>query len=137
MATKIRRVDYFYTTIKDQPGEAYKVLSDLEQLGINLLAITAIPIGPDKTQLTIFPEESIMLTDEAKKAGMKLDGPHQAILVQGDDELGALASIHMKLYKANVNVYASSGIANGKGGYGYILYIRPNQYDLATKALEI
>jgi hypothetical protein len=137
MATKLRRVDYFYTTIRDQPGEAYKILSDLEQLGINLLAITAVPIGPDKTQLTIFPEESIMLTDEAKKAGMKLDGPHQALLVQGDDKLGALAAIHMKLYKANVNIYASSGISNGKGGYGYILYIRPDQYDLATKALGV
>ena len=137
MAYKIRRVDYFYTTVKDRPGEAYRLLSDLEKLNINLLAITAIPTGPDNTQLTIFPEDSLMLTSEAKKVGMKLDGPHRAILVQGDDELGALAEIHMKLYKANVNIYASNGIADGKGGYAYLLYIRPDQYDIATQALDI
>lgn len=137
MATKVRRVDYFYTNIKDQPGEAYKILSDLEQLGINLLAITAVPTGPDKTQLTIFPEENIMLTSEAKKVGMKLDGPHHALLVQGDDELGVVANIHMKLYKANVNIFASSGIADGNGGFGYILYIRPDQFEQAALALGV
>ena len=137
MATKVRRVDYFYTTVQDQPGEAYKLLSDLEKLGINLLAITAVPTGPNHTQLTIFPEESLMLTTEAKKVGMKLDGPHRAILVQGDDELGAIANIHMKLYAAKINIYASSGITNGKGGYGYLLYIRPNKFDMAAKALGI
>ncbi len=26
MAFNIRRVDYFYTTVKDQPGEAYRLL---------------------------------------------------------------------------------------------------------------
>ena len=137
MSTQIRKVDYFYTSIKDEPGEAYKVLSILEQSGINLLAITAVPTGPDKTQLTIFPEENNMLTSEAKKIGMKLEGPHHAFLIQGDDELGALATIHEKLYKSNVNIYASMGITDGKGGYGYLLYIRPDQYDTASKALNI
>ncbi len=137
MESKIRRVDYFYATIKDQPGEAYKVLSHLEQLGINLMAITAVPTGPDNTQLTIFPEDSLMLTSEAKKVGLKLDGPFRAFLVQGDDELGALSVIHMKLYKANVNVYASSGITDGKGGYSYILYVRPKHYEMAADALGI
>ena len=28
MALQIRRVDYFYTKVHDQPGEAYQVLSD-------------------------------------------------------------------------------------------------------------
>ena len=27
MAFTIRRVDYFYTTVKDQPGEAYSLLT--------------------------------------------------------------------------------------------------------------
>jgi prephenate dehydratase len=49
MAFNIRRVDYFYTTVKDEPGEAYKVLSMLANLGINLLAVTAVPFGPMNT----------------------------------------------------------------------------------------
>ena len=137
MANKIRRVDYFYTSIRDLPGEAYKVLSSLEQLGVNLLAFMAAPTGPDYTQLTLFPEDSLILANQAQKAGMKLDGPHRAILVQGDDQLGALADVHSKLYKASVNIYASNGVTDGKGSYGYIIYIRPDQYDMAVKALAI
>lgn len=137
MAFQIRRVDYFYATVKDQPGEAYKLLSLLANLGINLLAITAVPFGPMNTQLTIFPEDTGKLLSEAQKADLKLDGPQPAFLVQGDEKLGALAEVHMKLYEANVNVYASSGVTDGKGSYGYIIYVRPDDYERAAMALRV
>jgi hypothetical protein len=137
MSFSMRCVDYFYTTVKDQPGEAYKLLSTLASRGVNLLAFTAIPIGPMHTQLAIFPQDTGKLTNEAKQAGLVMDGPHRALLAQGDDELGALAEVHMKLFKANVNVYASSGVADGKGSYGYILYVRPEEYDRAVAALGL
>lgn len=137
MAFAIRRANYFYTTVKDEPGEAYKMLSRLAGVGINLLAFTGVPIGPLHTQLTIFPEDAARMSDEAKKAGIRLDGPYSALLVQGDDELGALAGIHEKLFEANVNVYASSGVTDGKGSFGYVLYIRPEEFEKAARALEI
>jgi hypothetical protein len=137
MAFNIRRVDYFYTTVKDQPGEAYRLLSQLADMGVNLLALTAVPIGPPHTQLTIFPEDTRMLAAAAEKAGLPLDGPHPALLVQGDDRLGALAGIHERLYEENVNVYASSGVTDGKGSYGYVLYVRPDKYETAAKALGV
>jgi hypothetical protein len=137
MPFTIRRVDYFYTTVKDQPGEAYKLLSELASLGVNLLAFSGVPMGPMRTQFTLFPEDALKLADAAKKAGFGLDGPTPALLVQGDDELGALADIHRKLYEANVNVYASSGVADGKGSFGYVIYVRPEEYDRAAKALGV
>lgn len=137
MAFHIRRVDYFYSTIKDQPGEAYKVLSLLASLGINLVAVTAVPFGPMNTQLTIFPEDTAQLRNEAQKAGLKLEGPQPALLVQGDDKLGALAEVHSRLYESNVNIYASSGVADGKGHYGYIIYVRPDDYENAAAALNV
>jgi len=118
MAFKIRRVEYFHTTVVDQPGEAYKVLSALASLGVNLLAFTAVPVGPDSTQLTLFPEDRAKMVNEAKKAGMALDGPHRAILLQGDDELGALAGIHRELAHAGLNVVAATGVADGRGAFG-------------------
>jgi hypothetical protein len=57
--------------------------------------------------------------------------------VQGDDELGTLAGIHEKLAEAGVNVFASSGVTDGRGGYGYILYIRTERLEDAGKALGI
>ncbi len=137
MPFTIQQVEYFFTTVKDQPGEAYNLLSLLEELGVNQLAFTAVPVGPNSTQLSVFPEDSAQFINEARKSGMTLDGPHKALLVQGDDELGALAGIHLKLYKANINVYASSGVADGKGSFGYLIYVKPEDFDRAVEALEL
>lgn len=137
MAFKIRRVEYFYATVQDQPGEAYQLLSRLAELGLNLLAFTAIPVGPMRTQLTLFPDDPLRMADAAAKSRLSLDGPHPAFLVQGDDELGALASIHQKLYEARVNVYASSGVTDGDGSFGYVLYVRPEDFGRAAQALGI
>lgn len=137
MAYKIRKVNYFNTTAKDQPGEAYQLLLHLSGLGVNLLAFTAIPIGPSKMQLTIFPDEDYDLLREAERSGLVLDGPHPAFLVQGDDELGALTEVHQKFLLANVNIYASSGVCDGSGNYGYIIYVRPADIDRAAEAMGI
>ena len=102
MAYRIRRVEYYYTTVEDQPGEAYKILSRLASLGVNLLAFTAVPVGPIRTQMTLFPEESARLENAAGGAGMSLDGPHPALLVQGDDELGALVAVHQQLFQSRL-----------------------------------
>jgi len=137
MAYSIRQMDYFYVTVKDQPGEAYKLLSLLAGVGVNMMAFTAIPVGPMRTQLALFPEDAHQLHQAADNAGMDLDGPHPALLVQGDDELGALTEIHEKLYQADVNVYASNGVTDGKGSYGYVIYIRPEEFPKALEALGV
>ena len=137
MAFRIRRAEYFYTTVEDRPGEAYELLKELAALGVNLLAMNGVPVGPDRTQLTLFPEEPARLVNAARQAGLPLDGPHRALLVQGDDEMGALAGVHAKLFHAGVNVFASNCVTDGRGAYGYVIYVRPEEYDRATKALEI
>lgn len=137
MSFQIRKVEYFYCSVVDQPGEAYKLLAQLEQSGINLLAFTAIPVGPNRTQLTLFPDTPDKLVIEARRTSFALDGPHPALLVQGDDELGALAEIHQVLYEANVNVYASNGVTDSKGCFGYLLYVRPEDYERAVAALKV
>jgi RNA polymerase sigma factor (sigma-70 family) len=60
-----------------------------------------------------------------------------ALLVQGDDHLGVLAEVHEKLYHAGVNVYASNAVTDGKGDFGYIIYVRPETFDQAARALGI
>lgn len=137
MAFRIRRVDYFYTTVRDEPGEGYAVLSQLASQGVNLLAFTAIPFGPTRTQLALFPEDSGAFVHAATLLGLAFDGPHPALLVQGDDELGALANIHARLAQANVNVFSSSGVASDRGSFGYVLYIRPDDFQRATEALAV
>ena len=137
MAFRVRRAEYYYASVHDEMGAAYRVLSDLADRGVNLLAFTAVPAGPTLGQFTLFPEESKKLTAEAGLADLALDGPHQALLVQGDDELGAFASIHERLAKAHVDIYASSGVTDGQGSFGYVIYVREDQFDDAAKALEL
>jgi hypothetical protein len=34
-------------------------------------------------------------------------------------------------------VYASSGVADGRGTYGYVVYVREDQVERATRALGV
>jgi hypothetical protein len=135
MALEIRRADYFHVSVKDRPGEAFRLLSQLSAGGVNLLAFGAMPTGPDRAQLTLFPDEAEALARFAEKAGLVLDGPHPALVVQGDDRLGALAQIHERLYEAKVNVFASNGVTDGRGGFGYVIYVQPGDIEAALSAL--
>ncbi|NWF89727.1 MAG: hypothetical protein HXY50_09740 [Ignavibacteriaceae bacterium] len=136
MYYNITRVDYFYTTVKDQPGEAYKVLTALAELGVNLLAFNAVPLGSSGAQFSLFPENTQLLMDIAEKAGISLQGPNPALLIQGEDEIGALAEIHQKLYSADINIYSGNCVTSGKGTFAYLVYLRPDEYDRALSVLE-
>ena len=86
-------------------------------------AFAAIPLGPEHTQLVFFPDDPQRLTQIADTVGFALTGPQRAFLVQGDDRLGAIADIYGKLSQVEVSVYASTGVTDGRGGFGYILWI--------------
>jgi hypothetical protein len=135
MALCIRRVDYYYVVVHDRPGEAYELLSQLAAGDVNLLAFHALPMGPDRAQLTLFPERLEPLAVVAERLGLVLDGPHPAILVQGDDRLGALAEVHARLGQARINVYASNGVTDGQGSFGYVVYVQPRDIQAAVRAL--
>lgn len=137
MAHTIRRAEYYYANIRDELGAAYRVLAQLADLGVNLFAFTAVPSGPNLAQFALFPEDANKLVAEASAAQLKLDGPYHAFLVQGDDELGALANVHEQLFRAGVDVYASSGVTDGRGAFGYVVYVREDQFEHAAEALGL
>lgn len=137
MAYTIRPVEYYYVNVRDELGAAYRVLSALAARGVSLLAFTAVPSGPTLAQFALFPEDPNRLVAEARAAQIALDGPHHALLVQGDDELGALAALHERLFKRGVDVYASSGVTDSRGSFGYVVYVREDQFQRAADALEL
>lgn len=136
MAYTAHKVEYFYTTINAKVDEAYALLENLADLGVNLVALNSVPLGPESTQLTLFPEDAELLVRIAKQAGLTLTGPHSALLVQGDDELGVMARIYEKMRRENVDVFASNVVTDGKGRYACILYVRPSEADRAARALS-
>lgn len=135
MSFTARKVEYFYVTVNRQVDEAHELLDELAGMGVNFAGLTAVPAGPESTQLTLFPDDAIQLQAVAKRTGLSLTGPQTAILIQGDDEAGALSQIHKRLRNESIDVYASNAIADGKGRYGCVLYVRKEDADRAIRAL--
>jgi len=137
MAIKIKSVEYYNLTVEGHAGEGSRLLSAFAGVGVNLLAFKAAPLGPGRTRFTLFPDDGSKMNAGAKKAGLNLDGPYSALLIEGDDESGALADIYEKLSQAEINVYESSGIANINGGYGVVLYVKQEDCEKAMAALKV
>jgi hypothetical protein len=131
----VRTVEYFYIRVEDYPARAYELLQTLAAEEVNLLAFSAVPYGDSRVELTIFPDQSERLLRAASKYGWTLSGPQHACLIQGDDQLGALAEIQKKLIVAGVSIYASSGITDGEGHFGYVIYFKEGDHLAAQHAL--
>ena len=135
MTFSVRTVEYFYTRVVDAPGRAYELLAKLASEEINLLAFSAVPFGPNHVELTVFPDRSDDFRRVAERLGWTLIGPQHACLIQGDDQLGALAEIQKRLLDAGVVIYASSGVTDGEGRFGYVIYVKEEDHQTAAKAL--
>ena len=135
MTFSVRTVEYFYTRVEEEPSRAYDFLARLASEEINLLAFSAVPFGPNQIELTIFPDRRDEFQRVAEKLGWTLIGPQHACLVQGDDHLGALAEIHSRLLNSGVSIYASTGVTDGEGHYGYVIYVKEEDHQAAARAL--
>jgi len=137
MAFDIKKVKYFNFTVDGHVGEGTKLLSVFAGAGISLLAFKAVPLGPNRTRFTLFPNDPSKMIEAAKKKGLELEGPRAGLIVQGSDESGALAEIYEKLSQAGVRVNESSGIADIQGWYGVVLSLEQEDCEKAAAALEM
>lgn len=137
MADTIRKVEYFYATVEDKPGEASRLLQHFSEKGVNLVAFTAFPLGDGRSQLDFFPESTEKLQKAATDAGLTLVGPRKAFLIQGEDRIGALVEHHLRLSNAGINVHAANGVTDGSGRFGYVLWVKPEDFEEAARALGV
>ena len=136
MAETIQLVDYFYIEAPDKPGEAARVLSLLKDAGINLWAFSGFPKGR-RAQLDFSPADPAAFKVIAKKNKWKLVGPKRGFLIQGEDRVGALADLLVKLADAKINVTATDAVCAGADRYGVILWVKARDVKRAAKALSI
>jgi hypothetical protein len=135
MADTVRRVEYYYVTVPDSPGEGQRILSALKDSGVNQLAFLGFPLGGGQTQIDLIPEDPEALKAAAAQAGVTLSEAKRAFLVQGDDRVGAVADTTAKLAEANVNVTAAAATSAGSGRFGMILWVAQDDFDRAAEAL--
>lgn len=136
MRTRVRAAPYYYARVESDPDAAYTWLAELASAEVDLLAFSAVPYGPDHVELTLFPVDREALERSGLARGQQLIGPYQALLIQGDNRLGALAELHQELRESGVNVYASTGVTDGEGRYGYIVYVQEKDFDAAARVLN-
>ena len=134
MADTVQRVEYFYVQVANRPGEGARLLGALQEGGINLLAFSGFPEGRG-SQLDFVPSDPASFRRFARKAGWKLTGPRRALLISGDDRVGAVAEVHAKLAEAKINVTAIDAVCAGAGRYGAILWVAPRDFAKAGKLL--
>ncbi|OLC10461.1 MAG: hypothetical protein AUH41_02975 [Gemmatimonadetes bacterium 13_1_40CM_66_11] len=134
MPDTIRKVDYYYVTAPDKPGEGARIFGVLRDAGVNLLAIHAFP-SARKSQIDVVPADAVAFLSAAKNAGLKVSKPKPMFLIEGDDRVGALAPILSRLGAAGINVTATSAVRTGPGRYGALLWVKPRDVRKAAETL--
>ncbi len=134
MPDTIRKVDYYYATVPNKPGEGARVLSRLRDAGVNLFAFSGFPSGR-RSQLDFLPVDPVAFTAAARNAKIKLSPKKIAFLIDGEDRVGAIAEILGKLAAAKVNVTAVDAACAGGGRYGAILWVKPRDVRKAATVL--
>ncbi len=135
MADVVRRVEYQYVVVPDRPGEGLRVLTALQQAGVNLLAYLGFPLEGGNAQLDLVAEDPEALRRAAAQAGLQLSPVKYAFLIQGEDRVGAAAEHTKKLADAGINITAAAAVSGGAGRYGMILWVKPEDYERAAQAL--
>ncbi|MBK5295350.1 MAG: ACT domain-containing protein [Acidobacteriia bacterium] len=137
MPDEISRIDYYYLTVPDKPGEAARILSALHQAGINLRGVSAFPHGARRSQLDCITEDSAAFAKAAKTAGLKLSKKKSGFLIQGEERPGAVAEIAGKLAQANINITSLQAFCAGAGRYGGMLWVKQPDLRKAARALGV
>ena len=136
MADRVRKVNYCYAKVSARAGQGAAVLDEIQSAGVNLLAFSGFPIGGGKAQLDLVTQDIAAVRRVARKNGWRLSKTKKAFLIQGDDRVGACHRQLKKLADQKINVTAVDAVSAGKGRYAAILWVKPQVYARAARALR-
>lgn len=135
MTETVRRVGYWYTEVPDQPGEGSRVLAAVRDWGADLLAFSGFPTNAGMAQLDFVPVDPDAFLRAVEPLDLDFSERKEALLVQGDERVGAAADVVARLAREDVNLIASQAVSSGAGRYGMILWVAPGDVDRAALVL--
>ena len=136
MADRVRKVTYCNVTIPSRAGQGAKILAELREADVNLLAFTGFPASGGKAQLDFVAESLTPIRRLARKNGWRLSKTKRGFLIQGKDQVGAVHRHIQKLAENRINITAADALCAGKGRYGMLLWVRPKDYARAARTLK-
>jgi predicted amino acid-binding ACT domain protein len=136
MAESIKRYDYRYIVIDDEGSQAADIVNSLWASGVALLAFSAFPHGPGKSQLDLVPENPGALEKAALSMGLTLSDKKTGFIVHGEDRPGAVARVLNRLAEANIAITAMQAVSADADRFGALLWVKPWQAEEAAKVLD-
>jgi hypothetical protein len=136
MADRVRKVNYCYTKVPMRAGHGAKLLEEIRNADIDMLAFSGFPLGGGKAQLDFVTDDMSGLRRLARKNGWRLSKTRKGFLVQGLDALGAVHRHVQKLSDKRINITAADAVSAGKGRYGMIMWVKPKDYARAARILK-
>jgi hypothetical protein len=136
MADNVRSVTHYTIDIEHKVGAGAKVLGQLRDQGVNLIAAWGYATGSGKAKLELIPDDPDGFTAAAKALGIGYGAPVTAFFLTGADRRGALADTLDKLAAANVGLEAAQAVTDGSGGFGAVFYVDASDVQRAGTALE-
>jgi hypothetical protein len=131
-----RKVGYVDLKVPRRAGEGAQILGALRKAGVSLLAFTGFPDTGGKAQIDLVSDDIGAVRRVAKQEGWSLGPTKKGFLVQGRDQVGAVHRDLGRLAAAGINVTAADAVAAGRGRYGMILWVKPNDYARAARVLR-
>jgi hypothetical protein len=136
MADTVRSAVHYTVDIENSVGAGAKVLGQLRDNDVNLVAAWGYATGSGKAKLEIVPDDADGFTAAAKALGLQIGAPVTVFYLTGADRRGALADALDKLAAANVGLEATQAVSDGSGGFGAIFYVDAKDVQRAGTALD-
>ena len=136
MADRVSKVNYCYAKVSNRAGQGLKILDEINDAGIDMVAFSGFPVGRGKAQLDFVTWDMPELRRLAKRNGWRLSKTKKGFLVQGQDKEGAVQRHIKKLADNRINITAADAVTAGKGRYGMLLWVKPKDYRRAVRTLK-
>ncbi|MFQ5511834.1 MAG: hypothetical protein ACE5EO_08295 [Candidatus Krumholzibacteriia bacterium] len=133
MADRVHKVSYCNTTVSSRPGQGARVLAELKDEGVDMMAFSGFPAKGGKSQLDFITANLAGVRRVAKRNGWRLGKTKKGFLI---DALGAVHRHIQKLADRKINITAADAVCAGKGRYGMILWVKPKDYARAARTLK-
>ncbi|MGP6158099.1 MAG: hypothetical protein ACLPYS_11460 [Vulcanimicrobiaceae bacterium] len=136
MADTVRSVSHYTIDLENKVGAGAKVLGQLRDNDVNLIAAWGYATGSGKAKLEVIPDDADGFTAAAKALGLAVETPITAFYMMGADRRGVLADTLEKLAAANVGLEAAQAVSDGAGGFGAVFYVDAADVQRAGTALN-
>ena len=137
MAFTIRPVEYYYANVRDELGAA-------ASRAVRARRARREPARVHRRAERAEPRPAHALPGRPAEALRRGAAPPASCSTGRTTRCSSRATtssarsrgVHERLADAGVDIFASTGVTDGRGSFGYVVYVREDQFEQAQRAFE-